>query len=64
VLITETGEQMKAAGLKDIKLTSKSGYVEAMTNWEDPLYRRIFELLPSGSRPSDYITSLDIAARK
>jgi SAM-dependent methyltransferase len=64
VLISETGEQMKAAGFREIKLTSKSGYVEAMTNWEDPLYRRIFEVLPKGAKPSDFITSLDIAAVK
>ncbi len=64
VLIDDTGSQMKSAGFKEIKLVSKSQYVEAMTNWEDPLYRRIFEVLPAGSRPSDFITSLDIGAVK
>lgn len=64
VLVSETAEQMKAAGLKDIKLISKPQYVEAMTNWEDPLYRRIVEALPKGSKPSDFITSLDISGMR
>ena len=64
VLVSETGEQMKAAGFTEIKLTSKPQYIEAMTNWEDPLYRRIVEVLPKGSKPSDYMTSLDITATK
>ncbi len=35
-----------------------------MTHWEDSLYRRIVEELPAGTRPSDFITSLDVIARK
>jgi hypothetical protein len=35
-----------------------------MTTWEDPLYRRIIAALPAGSRPSEYITSLDVTAVK
>ncbi len=64
VLVEETRRMMQAAGLADIRLTSKPGYVEAMTTMQDPLYQRILEALPSGATPSDYITSLDIAARK
>jgi ubiquinone/menaquinone biosynthesis C-methylase UbiE len=64
VLIADTAAQMQAAGFVEIKLTSKPTYVDAMTNGEDPLYKRIVEALPSGEKPSDYITSLDIAARK
>lgn len=64
VLIEETRDQMRAAGLTDIELTSKPAYIDAMTDWQDPLYKRIIAALPPGSRPSDYITSLDIAARK
>ncbi len=64
VLVSETGEQMKGAGLVDIRLTSKPQYIEVMTNWEDPLYRQIVNALPEGSKPSDYITSLDISAVK
>ncbi len=64
VLVEETRAQMRAAGLTDIVLTSKPEYIDAMTQWEDPLYRRIIAALPAGSKASDYITSLDIAARR
>lgn len=64
VLVGETREQIIAAGLTDIALTPKPQYVEAMTHWEDPLYRRIVESLPAGTKPADFITSLDISARK
>lgn len=64
VLVEETRRMAEAAGLRDVALTSKPQYIEAMTDWQDPLYRRIIETLPKGSKPSDYITSLDIVARK
>lgn len=64
VLIDDTRAQMHAAGLRSITLTSKPEYIDAMTQWEDPLYRRIISSLPPGSRASDYITSLDIAATR
>jgi ubiquinone/menaquinone biosynthesis C-methylase UbiE len=64
VLVDETRAQAAAAGLSDIRLTSKPQYIDAMTNWEDPLYRKIVAALPAGSRPSDYITSLDVEAVK
>ncbi|MEZ6234152.1 MAG: arsenite methyltransferase [Phycisphaerales bacterium] len=64
VLVDETRRQMEAAGLRDLALTSKPEYIDAMTSWEDPLYRRIIAALPAGSKTSDYITSLDIVARK
>ncbi|MBX3360874.1 MAG: arsenite methyltransferase [Phycisphaeraceae bacterium] len=64
VLVEETRRQAADAGLREIVLTPKAAYIEAMTNWEDPLFRKIMDALPAGSKPSDYITSLDIAARK
>lgn len=64
VLAEETRRQMAAAGLCDIVLTPKSHYIDAMTNWDDPLYRKIVAALPPGSKPSDFITSLDMTARK
>jgi arsenite methyltransferase len=64
VLMDETGKMAKAAGLTGIALTTKPGYVEALTSWEDPLYRKLIEMLPAGSKPSDYITSLEVQARK
>lgn len=64
VLIDDTRRMMEAAGLTDIRLTPKPGYVEALGEIQDPLYRRIVEKLPAGTRPAEFITSLDIAARK
>jgi SAM-dependent methyltransferase len=64
VLIEEIRAQATAAGLTDIVLTSKPQYIDAMTNWEDPLYKEIIAHLPKGAKVSDYVTSLDISARK
>jgi SAM-dependent methyltransferase len=63
-LVADTGNMVKNAGLTGIKLVTKPGYIEAMTNWEDPLYKKIVGLLPPGSKPSDYITSLEVQAFK
>jgi hypothetical protein len=64
VLVEETRRMMAAAGLVDIQLAPKSGYVVAMNELQDPLYRQIVEKLPAGTRPADFITSLDITARR
>lgn len=64
VLVEETRAMMEAAGLTEVVLRSKPGYVDAMASWEDPLYRKIIESLPAGTKPGDFITSMDIAARK
>lgn len=64
VLVSETGRIVKEAGLTEIVLKSKPGYVEALTDWEDPLYRKLIELLPAGTKPADFITSLEVQAVK
>lgn len=64
VLVDETRKQMEEAGLSAIVLTLKPQYIEAMTNWEDPLYRKIVAALPTGTKPSDFITSVDMSACK
>lgn len=64
VLASETGRMAREAGLTDIVLTSKPGYIEALTDWEDPLYRKIIEHLPAETKPADYVTSLEVKARK
>ena len=63
-LVSETERMAREAGLTDIVLKSKPGYVEAMANFEDPLYRKIVEHLPAETKPADFITSLEIQARK
>ena len=64
VLATETEEMARKAGLQNIVLKSKPGDTEAMTSWEDPLCRNIVEHLPDGAKPLEYITSLEVQARK
>jgi ubiquinone/menaquinone biosynthesis C-methylase UbiE len=64
VLVSETGEMAKAAGLTDVVLKPKAGYVEALTDWEDPLYQKLIELLPASTKPADYIASVEVTARK
>ncbi|MFI4896913.1 MAG: arsenite methyltransferase [Phycisphaerales bacterium JB059] len=63
-LVDQLRADAAAAGLTDIHLDSKPEYIRAMTDWQDPLYKNIIERLPEGSDPSDYITSLDIRARR
>ena len=63
-LVSETEQMARAAGLVDIVLTPKSDYVTGLTDWNDPLYQQILEHLPDGTKPADYITSLEITARK
>lgn len=63
-LVSETERMAKEVGLIDIQLETKTSYIEAMTNWEDPLYQKIIEALPEGTKPSDYITSLNVSATK
>lgn len=63
-LVDEVRASAKAAGLTDVELTAKPQYIEAMTSWEDPLYKKIAAALPEGARMSDYVVSLDIAATR
>jgi len=64
VLVDETERMAREAGLVDILLAQKAGYVDSMTEWKDPLYRKLLEHLPVGSKPGDFVTSLSVAARK
>ena len=64
VLVSETGRMAKEAGLTDIVLKVKSDYIAAMLDFEDPLYKEILELLPAGAKALDFITSLEVQARK
>ena len=64
VLVEETRAMAGAAGLVEIQLTPKAGYVDRMVDWNDPLYRRVLKQLPKGAKMGAYVTSLDVAARK
>jgi arsenite methyltransferase len=64
VLVSETEHMAREAGLSEIQLNPKSGYVDSLVEWQDPLYQKIMAHLPPGKKPGDYITSLEITARK
>ena len=64
VLVSETERMAKEAGLGDIVLKAKSGYIDGMVDWQDPLYQKIVAHLPAETKPSDYVTSLEVTARK
>ena len=64
VLVKETGQMARDAGLVDITLTEKRDYVATMTDWNDPLFRKILETLPAGAKMSDFVTSLYVSAKK
>jgi SAM-dependent methyltransferase len=64
VLVSETEHMARAAGLTNISLNSKSDYVTAVVDWNDPLYAKILQHLPSGTGPANYITSLEVRATK
>ena len=60
----ETERMAQEAGLAEIRLNPKPGYVAAMVDGKDPLYQKIVGHLPAGSGPEDYITSLEVTAVK
>ena len=63
-LVNATERSMRAAGLSNIELVPKPGYVAAMEHFSDPLYAKIAAALPAGTTVADYVTSLDIRALK
>ncbi len=64
VLVAETEQMIKNAGLEDIVIRTNSSYIDGMVDWQDPIYQKIVSHLPAGAKPSDYITSVDVSARK
>jgi ubiquinone/menaquinone biosynthesis C-methylase UbiE len=63
-LVDETRDMVRAAGLVEVVFETQSGYIDAIAQGADPLYREIAAKLPTGMKPSDFITSLHVAARK
>jgi arsenite methyltransferase len=64
VLMGEYRAMVEESGLVDVRLTPKPEYVAALAGFEDPLYRKIMEALPEGATPADFLTSVDVTARK
>lgn len=55
---------MREAGLVDIRLMPNPAYVKTLDEMQDPLYRKIVDRLPAGTRPNEFLTSLDVVATK
>ncbi|MFB0554118.1 MAG: arsenite methyltransferase [Phycisphaerae bacterium] len=64
VLIDETITMAKKAGLSDIEVTEKANNIDVMVDCNDPLYSQAKEILPEGTKISDYVVSIDITAFK
>jgi SAM-dependent methyltransferase len=64
ILVKETERMAREAGLDNITLTEKQGYVEALTDWKDPLFKKVLENLPPGAKMSDFVTNLYVSAKK
>ncbi len=64
VLVEETRQMMDAAGLIEIELRPRSEYIESMTERNDPLYRKGKDPAHGKTNLAEYVTSLDISARK
>jgi SAM-dependent methyltransferase len=64
MLVDEMRALAHHAGLRQLRLEAKSDYIDAMTDWQDPLYLKIVAALPAGARVSDFVTSLNVTAVK
>ncbi len=64
VLIDDTKNMIKQAGLSDIKIEEKVYNIDVMTGVNDPLYKKVLEAMPEGTKPGDYVVSANITAYK
>lgn len=63
-LVEDTERFARSAGLTELRLETKHEYMDAMTSFQDPLYQKIAAALPAGTSPADFVTSLNVSARK
>jgi SAM-dependent methyltransferase len=63
-LIADTERMVREAGLTDIRLEEDATAVEMMAQSNDALYEEARALLPRAKKPSDYIVSLKVSARR
>jgi arsenite methyltransferase len=64
VLIDQTKEMIQKAGLKIGNITEKAINIELMLDAQDPIYAKVKECLPEGTKVGDYAVSIDITAKK
>ncbi len=64
VLVDEYRRMIEEAGLVEVILKPKPEYVAALADSCDPLYQKVAARLPAGTTVADFITSLDVSARR
>ena len=64
VLVSETERMAREADLSDIMVNAKSGYIDGMVDWQDPVYKKIIAELPAGANVSEYVASVEVKATK
>ncbi len=64
VSIDEYRRMLEDAGLVDVTIEHKPEYAASLEDAEDPLFQRIAAALPAGSKIADFVTSIDVAARR
>ena len=64
VLINDTERMIRQTSLTVTSIEKHAGYIDAMTEWQDPLYRQIIESLPEGDQVSDYVVSVSLSLKK
>ena len=63
-LIRETERMLREAGLTDLRLEEDATAVDVMAQSNDALYQQAKALLLPGRKPSDYVVSLKVTARR
>ncbi|MCC7010978.1 MAG: arsenite methyltransferase [Planctomycetes bacterium] len=63
-LLENTERFAREAGLAEFAVELKHEYLDAMERSRDPLYEQLKTMLPAGTRPSDFVASAEITARK
>lgn len=64
VLVEDTREMVRSAGLVSAVFETKLDYIDRMTEWRGSHYNEIARHLPPGAKLSDFVISLDITASK
>lgn len=64
VLVEETQKMLQSAGFLHIKLTPETGYIEQFQDADDPLAKKVTNVLSNGETLADYVVSLSIMAKK
>jgi SAM-dependent methyltransferase len=63
-LVEENRRLLERAGFADISLVEKPDYSRSRAGWSEDRHEAVLASLPPGTTLADFVTSLDISARK